>query len=345
LTDKKQSSGSSGSSPEQRSDRSPDAHADQFFKGLQAEGALPAESREILTAALKAMQSPSVDADTQTGLQDLALESKRSAASGACDICGHQNRPGNQFCGMCGLPLPEFQGTTPASRPALPVNEDLAAGSSRGPQSGHAPGHHFYHHHYHHHYFASGVEGTPGAPSNVSRTAAPEATRDPSRVRTPGTGPPMSRAEVSVRKVMQDWALACNTKHLEDLTEIYASDAMVLRPNHPPVRGTAAIREFFVAVLDAGFGEAELEPVRLEVFGDIAYEAGRCKALVPIAVNKRREERGKYLMILARQSNSEWKVVADCWSSDLSLSVGEGDGKSAGSTGGMAKPGLPRKGL
>jgi len=343
LTDKKHSPGGAGSPPEQRNDRSSDALADQFFKGLQADGALPAESREILSAALKAMQSPSVDADTETSLQDLALESQRTASSGACDICGHQNRPGSQFCGMCGLPLPEFQGTTPAARPALAAKDEIAPASAPVPHAAHAPGHHFYHHHYHHHYFASGVEAVPGAMPAATRAAAPEATRDPSRVRTPGSSQPMSRAEVAVRKLMQDWALACNTKHLEDLTDIYASDALVLRPNHPPVRGTAAIREYFVATLDSGFGEAELEPIRLEVFGDIAYEAGRCKALVPIAVSKRREERGKYITLLARQSNSEWKIIADCWSSDLSLSVAEMEGKSGVSAVSPAKPGIPRK--
>ena len=155
----------------------------------------------------------------------------------------------------------------------------------------------------------------------------------------------MSRAETSVRKLMQDWALACNTKHLDDLVSLYAGDAMVLRPNHPPVRGTAAIREFFVATLDAGFGEAELDPMRLEVFGDIAYEAGRCKALVPVAVSKRREERGKYLTLLAREGNGEWKIISDCWSSDLSLS-GEPDSArpSAPASAAMKSP-LPRKNL
>lgn len=336
MTDKKSGSGSSG----ERADRSPDALADQLFKGLESGGVLSAESREILSAALKAMQSPSVDADTQAGLQDLALESKRAPASGFCDICGHQNRPGNQFCGMCGLPLPESQGTAAAIRPELSRADDPGNASARAPQgAGQQPGHHFYHHHYHHHYFPVGVEGASAAAPGAIRASAPEATRDPARVRTPGSGPPMSRAEVSVRKAMQDWALACNTKHLDDLVDIYASDALVLRPNHPPVRGTSAIREYFVATLDAGFGEAELEPVRMEVFGDIAYEAGRCKALVPVAVSKRREERGKYMTILARQNNGEWKLIADCWSSDLSLSVSEADGKPAGSAGSAVKPG------
>ncbi len=94
----------------------------------------------------------------------------------------------------------------------------------------------------------------------------------------------------------------------------------MLRPNVPPLRGTAAIREFFFGVLDAGLGDVELELLRVEIFGDIAYEAGRCKMLVPFTMGKRREERGKYLLTLARQVG-DWKILADCWSSDLSLGV------------------------
>ena len=37
-------------------------------------------------------------------------------------------------------------------------------------------------------------------------------------------------------------------------------------------------------------------------------------------MGKRREERGKYLLILARQAG-DWKILADSWSSDLSLGV------------------------
>ena len=75
----------------------------------------------------------------------------------------------------------------------------------------------------------------------------------------------------------------------------------------PPLRGTAAIREFFFGVLDAGLGDVELELLRVEIFGDIAYEAGRCKMLVPFTMGKRREERGKYLLTLARQVG-DWKI-------------------------------------
>jgi ketosteroid isomerase-like protein len=135
----------------------------------------------------------------------------------------------------------------------------------------------------------------------------------------------MSRAEAAVRQVTQEWVLACNTKHLDDLLELYVSDALVLRSNYPPIRGAAAVREFYFGALDAGLGEVELEPMRVEIAGELAYEAGRCKALVPSSMGKRREERGKYLWVCARQSNGEWKLAADCWSSDLSLTTMEAE--------------------
>jgi uncharacterized protein (TIGR02246 family) len=329
-------------------DRALDAMAEEFFKDWQARTGEATPTQEAIQLALRALRQPSVGGDTQIALQAMSVERKSMHAPGACDICGHQNRPGNQFCGMCGLPLPEQQEGADSSAPEgqslarqqSPANAALATPAGT-PSPAHAPGHHFYHHHYHHHYFPAGVEGVASAAGGPKGTTI-DAARDVNRARVPGA--PLTRTEAAVRKLLQDWAFACNTRHLEDLVGIYASDAILLRPNHPSVRGTAAIREFFVAALDAGFCDAELDPVRVEVFGDIAYEAGRCKALIPIAVSKRREERGKYLTICARQSNGEWKIVADCWSSDLALSVGpEPETVRAPSAAVPAKPLFPRK--
>jgi len=162
-------------------------------------------------------------------------------------------------------------------------------------------------------------------PGMVPRSGADSA-REIERMRpTAALRGDMSRAEAAVRRITQEWVLACNTKHLDDLLELYVADALVLRSNYPPVRGAAAVREFFFGALDAGLGEVEVEPLRVEIAGELAYEAGRCKALVPGATGKRREERGKYLWVCARQSNGEWKLAADCWSSDLSFTTQESD--------------------
>jgi ketosteroid isomerase-like protein len=188
---------------------------------------------------------------------------------------------------------------------------------NRGPET------HHYHHHYHHHYFPGGQEGMSaggGARSGADTAREIEKMRPTAALRGD-----MSRAEAGVRRITQEWALACNTKHLDDLLDLYVADALVLRSNYPPIRGAAAVREFFFGALDSGLGEVEIEPLRVDVVGDLAYEAGRCKALVPSATGKRREERGKYLWVCARQSNGEWKLAADCWSSDLTLNTMESD--------------------
>jgi uncharacterized protein (TIGR02246 family) len=289
--------------------RSPE-DVDQFFNKLQSDMRNPDLSQDAITEAFNAIQQLAREGEPAKP------EPQMTAPGSFCQSCGAANNPVSNFCVACGTALHEVTG------PAVNPNA--------------APGKHHYHHHYHHHEFS----GSPGAAPFVmpgavmpGTTSAPSL-RDVARPRTAGGAQPMSRAEVAVRKLSQDWALACNTKHLDDLISLYTADAIVLRPNVPAVRGMAAIREFFFAVLDAGLGEVELESQRADVIGDVGYEAGRCKMLVPSTTGKRREERGKYLVISQKQEG-EWKIVADCWSTDLSLAVA---GESS------VNPGVPSQG-
>jgi len=132
---------------------------------------------------------------------------------------------------------------------------------------------------------------------------------------------PGGRAESAARQVVQDWAQACNVRHIDDLVELYVADATLIRSSVPPVRSLPAIREFLISMLEAGLGDVEMESLRLEVMGEIAVDIGRCKMLVPVAMGKRREERGKYLVVLVRQPVGTWKILADCWSSDLPVNA------------------------
>jgi ketosteroid isomerase-like protein len=225
---------------------------------------------------------------------------------------------------------PQPHGMDPRSMQSNLMQANLIQPHEERHANGHPETHH-YHHHYHHHYFSGGSEGMSAsansgmsAPLPGARAADPA--RDAERFRsTAALRGDLSRAEAAVRRIAQEWVVACNTRHLDDLLELYGADAMVLRSNLNPIRGGAAAREFFFGALDAGLGEVELEPLRVDVVGDLAYEAGRCKALVPGSTGKRREERGKYLWVLARQGNGEWKIVSDCWSSDLTFGTLESD--------------------
>jgi ketosteroid isomerase-like protein len=316
---------------------------DELYRRLQPELRRPKPNPDVIAAALEAAQHLAAEADAEQSADDTAQELSGDSVL-VCGHCGYRNREGNKFCGMCGIAVVGSREVSPASsaahEDALPPGalelspnlfldhepEHLARPATTRPSGQET---HHYHHHYHHHYFPGGEAMAARSAAEPVRDGARDLARELAREDkmrpTAALRGDMSRAEAAVRRIAHEWVLACNTKHLDDLLDLYVPDALVLRSNCPPVRGAAAVREFFFGALDAGLGEAEVEPLRVEVVGDLAYEAGRCKALIPSATGKRREERGKYLWVCARQSNGEWKLAADCWSSDLTLSLLESD--------------------
>jgi uncharacterized protein (TIGR02246 family) len=265
---------------------------EEFFSRFhdQMSHAQPGEAP--LATAMHALRELSLESDAEEAVERAEIPGI-TAIGLVCSACGARNREGHRFCSGCGVPLESAR------------------------ETGAQAGQHFYHHHYHHHYVSADAAFPPPS-SSEGRTAHAASPKDFARPRM-AAGGAMSRVEIAVRKVTQDWTLACNTKQIDDLMDLYSPDALLLRPNVPPVRSAASIREFFVGVLGAGLGEVEMDTVRVEIFGDTAYEAGRGKMLVPTVAGKRREERGKYLLFLAKQAEGNWKILADCWSNDLGV--------------------------
>ena len=261
---------------------------DEFLQRLPGSFRWPKPNAEAVAAAVEAIHRMS-----GTAAQEQEDEAEEPGV--ACSGCGGSLPVGARFCVWCGIP-----------------NQPVAGDATVQSRSGGAQ-HHF-HHHYHHIVpsHVSGQRTASGATSAESEPAAP-------RGRAPGSAGtlPGGRAEASARQVVQDWAQACNTRHIDDLLELYAADATLIRSSVPPVRSLPAIREFLISLLEAGLGDVEMESLRVEMLGDIALDLGRCKMLVPVAMGKRREERGKYLIVLARQPAGTWKIIADCWSADL----------------------------
>jgi uncharacterized protein (TIGR02246 family) len=310
----------------------------EIYQRLYPEMRRPKPNQEAIAAALQAMQRLTMEGDSEAVAEEATLETTFNAQI-ACGVCGHHNREGNKFCGACGLPMgvpadssADAASVLEASVAAPSALHDGSHAQTRPaareavdevhPPPGSPAGAHHYHHHYHHHYFQGG-QSTISAP----RPNAPESAREADRLRVAAAakGEPMSRGEAAVRRLTQEWILACNTRQLDELIELYAADALVLRSNLPPIRGAMAVREFFFASLEAGLGEVALDPMRVEVSGDLAHEVGRYSALVPGSTGKRREERGKYLWVFAKQASGDWKLVSECWSSDLTLAGAESD--------------------
>jgi uncharacterized protein (TIGR02246 family) len=306
-----------------------------IYRRLQPEMRRERPNSDALAAAMEAAQRLAAEVDAEDAVEDAGSNLATDVKIVACPRCGYRNRQGNKFCGMCGASVEDAEKA--GSRPAGPQDPDMTEPVAVQPNAFDEPERlptrgptgtetHHYHHHYHHHYFPGPGEGAYPRATEPARDPARDAAReDKLRSTAASLRGDLTRAEAAVRAITQEWVLACNTKHLDDLLELYSPDALVLRSNIPPIRGAAAVREFFFRALDAGLGDIEIDPLRVDVVGDLAYEAGRCKALIPSAAGKRREERGKYLWVLQRQPNGEWQIVADCWSSDLTLSTLESD--------------------
>lgn len=300
----------SGDTPAEAANLETNPEVEEFFQRLieKQEMRRPKPNDEAIAAALQAIQRLTNPEGASRDPDAIIDEPPSSPGMLACSQCGYRNQVGNQFCGMCGA---RFSETAAAMTDAPPV--------AAHPNSGQ----HQYHHHEHHHYFHGAADGDFLSAAMGQRSPAPVPTsagKEAVRLRAPQGGA-LSKAEATVRELTQDWAVACNNKQLDDMLSFYSTDALVLRPNVPPVRGTAAIREFFFSALEAGLGDVEMETLRVELYGDVAYETGRCKMLVPVAMGKRREERGKYVIVFAKQKTGEWQAIVDSWSSDLSLAV------------------------
>jgi ketosteroid isomerase-like protein len=268
---------------------------EDFFQRLPGNFRWPKPNAEAVAAAVEAIHRMSGSA----AAQDLAAAGEPDDSSEACSACGGSLPAGARFCVWCGIPSQTAADATAPSRPTA--------------------GQHHFHHHYHHLVPGHAVPGQGAASGAHSAESEPSTPRG----RAPGqpgasTG---GRAEAGARQVIHDWVQACNTKHIDDLLELYAADATLIRSSVPPVRSLPAIREFLISMLEAGLGDVEMESLRLEVMGEIAIDLGRCKMLVPVAMGKRREERGKYLVVLVRQPAGTWKILADSWSSDLAVSA------------------------
>ena len=96
------------------------------------------------------------------------------------------------------------------------------------------------------------------------------------------------------------------------LAALYTEDAQVLPPNSPPVKGRAAIEQFFAAILQ-GIAEVQLDTVEVEGHGDTAHEL---EALTFFDASGNKIDEGKAIVIW-KKVGEDWKLHRDIFSSNL----------------------------
>ncbi|MEP7104736.1 MAG: SgcJ/EcaC family oxidoreductase [Chloroflexota bacterium] len=124
--------------------------------------------------------------------------------------------------------------------------------------------------------------------------------------RQPGPGGEIG-ARRDIEAAVQRYVEASNRGDAEGLASLYADDAVLLPPDHQPVRGRAAIGDFWREGTDEGL---EVTTLTVEVDGNLGYLVGRYR--LP-ATDEEPADSGKYVMCLKRQRDGAWKLTADIW--------------------------------
>jgi uncharacterized protein (TIGR02246 family) len=134
-----------------------------------------------------------------------------------------------------------------------------------------------------------------------------------------GSAPAEAGSRQAIEAAVQRYVDASNQGDADALASLYADDAMLLPPDHEPVRGRDAIGDFWRQGTDEGL---EVTTLAVEVEGDLGYLVGRYH--LP-ATGEEPADSGKYVMCLKRQRNGAWKLTADIWNRS-----GEADDEGSG---------------
>ncbi|HET8948452.1 MAG TPA: SgcJ/EcaC family oxidoreductase [Candidatus Polarisedimenticolia bacterium] len=140
---------------------------------------------------------------------------------------------------------------------------------------------------------------------------------------SPAGGTPATAADVKagIDKARNGYVEAWKAADVDRIAGLYAENAVVMYPNQPAVEGRAAIVAYFKGFF-AEFpkNEFQLTSSEIEVVGPWAFDRGayRWKGF-PKAGGEPLEDTGKYLVVLQRQPDGEWKVARDSDNSDRPL--------------------------
>jgi uncharacterized protein (TIGR02246 family) len=125
-------------------------------------------------------------------------------------------------------------------------------------------------------------------------------------------------AEAEIRKGDEDFFSAAKAKDANAIAALYATDAVSMPQNSPPLAGHDAILKYnqgFVKLPKLAI-TGESETIRFSDDGTMAYDAGNYSVSYVDAKGHTIKDEGKFLNVL-KKVDGKWKVVVDAFSSNL----------------------------
>ena len=140
------------------------------------------------------------------------------------------------------------------------------------------------------------------------------------------TGRAFAQQEVhreAIDNVYREWVDVTNAKDLNRWATFLAPDPLFLPPNHPPLRGELAIRDFYARLFaDDRFSlNCRQEQVKVAEAQDMAWSTGSCEATFTGPDGHAARGSSKWAKVWLRLPNGDWKCTLSSWSMN-----GSGDG-------------------
>jgi len=126
----------------------------------------------------------------------------------------------------------------------------------------------------------------------------------------------LSSADVAaIRTVSDRFTKLLIGRDFEGLVQLYTSDAVVMPPHHPALRGSTAFAQWisnFPRVIAMTLAVEDVDGR-----ADLAYVRGTyTMTLQPEGAPAPVEDKGKYLEIRRRQADGSWPIAVDTFNSD-----------------------------
>ncbi len=125
--------------------------------------------------------------------------------------------------------------------------------------------------------------------------------------------------EAALRKLDEEWSKAAGAREVDKTVSYYTDDAVVMPPNIPTLTGKEAARDLWKSMLSSPSFSGGWKATKVEVArsGDLAYVSGTYEFNEKDDSGKPLTDKGKFLEVWKKQSDGNWRCVADMFNSDL----------------------------
>jgi len=131
---------------------------------------------------------------------------------------------------------------------------------------------------------------------------------------------PFLDVESTLRGLTQDFSTAFNTGNYDQVAALFASDGLLMAPQHEAAQGRKAIERMLREYGEAGYQDLRFETLRVDYSGDMAVEIGCYTVAIQQANGTIVADRGKFMHAWRRFG--AWLLIAGCWSRSLPTGTG-----------------------